>query len=74
MAEDNQFFLTAQKLNRLERRKAEIEKEIDDCRTTLAAMDTGSEPRVAYDFGELGRVTVSASRYRFSDNYSSNNF
>ena len=74
MAEDNQFFLTAQKLNRLERRKAEIEKEIDDCRTRLAAMDIGSEPRVAYDFGELSRVTVSAGRYRFSDNYSSNNF
>ena len=63
MAEDNEFFLTAQKLNRLERRKAEIEKEIDDCRTILAAMDIGSEPRVAYDFGDFGRVTVSSGRY-----------
>ena len=74
MAEDNEFFLTAQKLNSSERRKAEIEKGIDDCRTILAAMDIGSEPRVAYDFGDFGRVTVSAGRYRFSDNYSSNNF
>ena len=71
---DDSAFAIAAKLYDLEKRKKEIEKEIKVYRDKLSSAHLGDSKNQVYDFDETGSVSIREEPFRFTAEYSKNNF